>query len=174
MRFEGLADIHKNTQDVLQLWIKEGRCLHWRKGVDGRKSTKCGVKLVHLITALGWIPTLEVLQRKGVPLNSTTSKFKYTPLHIAVMGGLCQTVLYLASEGLDVKGKCLYQGGTWLTPVSIASRRGDIEILKILRRLGADLTKELRDTMSAGRTFLIRLLTTFIATVYSSFHLTFE
>lgn len=158
VRFEGLADVYTNTQDVLQLWIKAGRCLHWSKNMEGRKSTKSGVRLVHIITALGLTRTLEVLQRKGVPLYSTTCKFKYTPLHIALLSGHCKTVLYLASQGLDVNGKCLYQGGAWLTPVFISSRRGDVEILKILRRFGADLTKELRDTMLTGDVTTIKSL----------------
>lgn len=156
-RFNGMASIAAlfGLPDILQQCLKEGGIRLYLKDLfTGRK----GHTLIHLASVSGHLPTIEILIKNKVRINSK-DKDGNTPLYYAAERGHLAVVKTLLTNGARVD-----RGHEGRTPLFAAMQYNRHEIADHLLRSGAksnDTTLEaspLGAAIMSGNVELVRLL----------------
>jgi ankyrin repeat protein len=101
---------------------------------------------VHVAAQAGSLKSLQVLAKAGADLNPRDGK-KRTPLSLAIQADFTNTVKTLLDLGADANRTAATgdESEKLLSPLVLASRRGNVEVLKALLAAKADVSARMPD-----------------------------
>ena len=107
-------------------------------------SNHCGNSPLHVAANTEYLEVVDILLERKAEVNKQRTLDKYTPLHIAALGGKTATAKRLLEKGADVSMWNLYGN----RPLHLAAGMGHCELLRVLLAAGAAL----EDKNSIGNT----------------------
>lgn len=114
--------------------------LHWvgsaevatlllNRGAEVHTVNHGGYRPLHSVCRQGSVGVVKVLLQHGADAAATAGHYRLTPLHLAVDNGHAEVVKLLLTYGADARAV------DWMgmSPIDVATERGNMEILKLLR-----------------------------------------
>ena len=140
---ESGANIHAQTERgdnvVMSASLGAGHCdtVRWliEQGVDVNHCDKTGYTAVHCAARKGNLNVLKLLKESGANIHAQTERGDNVIMSASPGTGHCDTVRWLIEQGVDVN----HCDKTGYTAVHCAARKGNLNVLKLLKESGANI-----------------------------------